>query len=74
MPLYTFRCSCGATYDELMSYEQSLRGVTCSSCRGLMTRTIAVPGKAKINRANDLDHFGTARYAEDRAKKCGVPV
>lgn len=75
MPLFSFKCSsCGSLGDELMSYELSLSGIKCPDCKGRMMKVLTTPGKCRVDRANDLDYFGTPKYHEDRSKKCGLSV
>ena len=72
MPLYEYECTCcGHVIEELQA--KARKKMRCPECFKPAHRKFSTAGIV-INWVNDLEHFGTPKQAQDRARQCGVDV
>ena len=73
MPLYEYTCGdCGHKFPMLRPIKERHDSIPCPKCGGdcsLCMSTCAVHMDY-----SSMDNFGDVRYAEARAKQCGVPT
>jgi putative FmdB family regulatory protein len=72
MPIYEYQCECGQKFIRCRPMSDCKKPAQCEACQQMAKRII---GPCSVHMDySDMDNFGDERYAEARAKQCGVPT